>query len=81
MEPDTLKLQTDGKQRLTTLLSFYLAGEDPELHEKFKSLCSFDRLTKLDENYESLEGLTYSDLSEERQHALASYTIPCTISE
>jgi len=69
----------DGKQRLTTLLSFYLAGEDPDLHQKMAKVCTFDTLKKLDENYESLEGLTYNDLTQDRQYALASYTIPCTI--
>lgn len=78
----------DGKQRLTTLLSFYLAGEDPKLfqklcqqHERFHK-CSdglFSTLRKLDENYEDLEGLTYDQLSQDRQFALQSYTVPCTI--
>jgi hypothetical protein len=72
----------DGKQRLTTLLSFYLAGEDPDLHEKHVArVCSFDTLQKLDENYESLEGLMYNDLTVDRQYSLASYTLPCTISK
>lgn len=44
-------------------------------------ISTFDTLTKLDENYESLEGLMYNDLSTERQNALASYTIACTISK
>ena len=97
----------DGKQRLTTLLGFYLAGEDPELFQKLceqfqrvhssssKPLINngsgtfttgggsggglFTTLRKLDENYEDLEGLTYAQLSKERQDALQSYTIPCTI--
>jgi hypothetical protein len=46
-----------------------------------ENICNFDTLAKLDENYESLEGLTYNDLTDDRQYALASYTIPCTISK
>lgn len=64
------------------MLSFYLAGEDPDLHRKWlKKICTFDTLAKLDENYETLEGLTYNDLTNDRQFSLASYTIPCTISK
>ena len=77
----------DGKQRLTTLLGFYLAGEDPE---QYKKLCIkheryhqspelFTTLQKLDEQYAHLQGLTYSQLTPERQRAFQSYTIPCTI--
>jgi hypothetical protein len=74
----------DGKQRLTTLLSFYLAGEDPELYNRIYEQQSsratmFHVLGKLDENYESLEGLTYNELSTARQRALQAYTVPCTI--
>jgi hypothetical protein len=72
----------DGKQRLTTLLSFCLAGKHPEAFKKLQLKTSsslFTSLAKLDENYDSLDGLTYNKLSEERQDALAAYTIPCTI--
>ena len=76
----------DGKQRLTSLLSFYAAGgSDPGLLEKMCQQLDrqpdsmFKVLSKLDENYESLNGLSFSDLSEERQRALESYSIPCTI--
>eukprot|EP00594_Rhizosolenia_setigera_P014879 CAMPEP_0178963618 /NCGR_PEP_ID=MMETSP0789-20121207/15140_1 /TAXON_ID=3005 /ORGANISM="Rhizosolenia setigera, Strain CCMP 1694" /LENGTH=533 /DNA_ID=CAMNT_0020648139 /DNA_START=368 /DNA_END=1969 /DNA_ORIENTATION=+ len=69
----------DGKQRLTSLLSFYLAGEDPELYEKeITKYCNFNRLTKLDENYESLEGLTFNDLSEKRRKTFGKYSLTCT---
>lgn len=73
----------DGKQRLTTLLSWYLCGEDPPLFEKIcqqhesRSMCT--ELRKLDENYESLAGLQYIHLSPERKKAMAGFTIPCTI--
>lgn len=36
-------------------------------------------MRKLDENYEDLEGLSYDQLSQDRQFALQSYTLPCTI--
>jgi hypothetical protein len=71
----------DGKQRLTTLLSFFLAGQNPELYKKLqlKTSSAFSCLSKLDDNYDSLSGLTYDQLSEDRRNALAAYTIPCTI--
>ena len=72
----------DGKQRLTTLLSFYLAGQkDPEPYKKLrlKTSSRFSCLSKLDENYDSMNGLTYDQLSEDRQNALAAYIIPCNI--
>jgi hypothetical protein len=75
----------DGKQRLTTLLSFYLAGEDPDLHKILcqgqteEALCLITTLNKLDETYEELNGLTYNQLSTDRKKAFQSYTMACTV--
>ena len=71
----------DGKQRLSTLLAFYLAGEKPELYRKLvadQKLPAFDSLKGLDENYASLNHLSYTLLSEERQDAFSSFNIPVT---
>lgn len=72
----------DHKQRLTSLLAFYLAGEDKMLFELLKSQVQgqvFDTLTKFDKSYEDLENLSYKQLSEDHQRALQAYNIPCTI--
>eukprot|EP00961_Rhodomonas_salina_P200585 2705765-Rhodomonas_salina.1 len=71
----------DGKQRLTTLLAFFLAGEDPPMFDQLKAQVPgiTNTLTKLDENYDDLNGLTFEQLTTDRKCALASYTIPCTI--
>ena len=70
----------DGKQRLTSLLCFYMASEDRSfLATLMRQPPVFERLSKLDENYEDLNGLSYSHLSRERQFALQSFTVSCTI--
>lgn len=71
----------DGKQRLSTLLAFYLAGEKPVLYETLvreDKLPDFEKLDGLDENYEVLKGLSYAMLSEARQDAYSSFNIPVT---
>eukprot|EP00977_Amphora_coffeiformis_P005451 scaffold1162_cov170-Amphora_coffeaeformis.AAC.9 len=72
----------DGKQRLSTLLAFFIAGDKPELYEKLVREGTlpkrFDTLCNLDESYESLNGLRYEQLSEERKNAFASFNIPVT---
>ena len=72
----------DGKQRLTSLLGFYMNRKqarfpgDPAVREKMlKILPGLATLTKLDESYQALNGLTFDDLSEERQRAFESYSI------
>ena len=75
----------DGKQRLTSLLGFYLNGQDnvpPRLmvdtrfKEKMdKILPDLRCLSKLDESYEKLNGLSYAALSDERKEAYQSYSI------
>mmetsp|Transcript_60103 Transcript_60103/g.178202 ORF Transcript_60103/g.178202 Transcript_60103/m.178202 type:complete len:621 (-) Transcript_60103:80-1942(-) len=73
----------DGKQRMTSLLAFYLYGEDHALFEEIRmdqpSGKLFHKLEKLDENYVSLNGLTFDMLSEERRNALSAYKMTCTI--
>jgi hypothetical protein len=77
----------DGKQRITTLLAFYLAGDDEDPNHDLETFEKLQRrvpnvtstLSKLDENYEQLEGLTFKQLTKNRQNALAAYTIPCVI--
>jgi Protein of unknown function DUF262 len=72
----------DGKQRLSTLLSFFLAGKNPSLHSTLiregKLPTDFTTLSKLDENYESLNGLNYSLLSKKRQNSFSMFKIPVT---
>lgn len=67
----------DGKQRLTSILGFFL-GEDKSdlpvnIQEAFKGL---EVLTKLDETYEDLNGLTFAMMSEDRQNTYKTYRIP-----
>jgi Protein of unknown function DUF262/HNH endonuclease len=72
----------DGKQRLTTLMSFYMASEYPPTYQtviREKMGKPFDSLIKLDENYDSLVGLKFDDLSEDRKNAYRAFSIPCTI--
>jgi len=69
----------DGKQRLTALLSFYLAGAKPDLYQKLKTdnrLSGDSMLQKLEEDYESLNGLTYAQLSKNRKRAFKSFQLP-----
>ncbi|KAL3906808.1 MAG: hypothetical protein SGILL_009124 [Bacillariaceae sp.] len=70
----------DGKQRLSTLLSFFIAGNDPNLHARLiqdgtlpTAICE---LTSLDENYDELNGLSYGQLSDERKAQFAHFNIP-----
>jgi hypothetical protein len=71
----------DGKQRLTSLLGFYLNSKEAQLPrrpnmDKLQSfLPQLASLSKLDESYESLNGLSYDALSEERQLAYQSYKV------
>jgi Protein of unknown function DUF262 len=72
----------DGKQRLTTLLGFYMNRKgaqfpsDPVLREKLiKILPSVGRLSKLDESYKALNGLVFDDLDPARQGAFECYSI------
>ncbi|KAL7576755.1 hypothetical protein ACA910_005670 [Epithemia clementina (nom. ined.)] len=85
----------DGKQRLTTLISFYLNGEQPKTAATTTTTTttthygnaaaaaayvnSFTRLSKLDENYNALNGLAFADLSKERQQVFEDYQIACSI--
>ena len=79
----------DGKQRLTSILSFYLAGKKPELHRKvFHDMMLEDRGAKevtfkelcgLKDSHEALNGLTYDGLSVDRQNGFKSYGLPCTV--
>ena len=70
----------DGKQRLTTLLGFYMNRKDARLptgdivlrDKMLQLLPGLRRLSKLDESYESLNGLSFDDLSLERQRAFES---------
>ena len=68
----------DGKQRLTTLISFFLASQETDSGSKGYST-QFIKLGKLDENYDALNGLTFDDLSEERQNVYENYDIACSI--
>ena len=70
----------DGKQRLSTLLGFYVTGSNPDLYAR---LCKegklpegVDELSNLDEDYAALNGLTYGQLSEDRRSALSDFSIP-----
>mmetsp|Transcript_146488 Transcript_146488/g.255495 ORF Transcript_146488/g.255495 Transcript_146488/m.255495 type:complete len:519 (+) Transcript_146488:71-1627(+) len=76
----------DGKQRLTTILGFYLNGlrdmetlapiGDKTVREKLeKQLPNLEVLTRLDESYEKLNGLNFAALTEERKNAYESYSI------
>jgi Protein of unknown function DUF262/HNH endonuclease len=73
----------DGKQRLTSLLLFYLNSKDVHLPkqqpnmEKLQSLLpQLARLhKKLDESYASLQELSYDELSDARKRAYQSYKI------
>ncbi|CAB9511662.1 Inherit from COG: conserved protein [Seminavis robusta] len=72
----------DGKQRLTTLLGFFMSRKDarfpgdPVIKEKMiKLLPSLSRLSKLDESYEALNGLSFDDLDLDRQRAFESYAM------
>ena len=64
----------DGKQRLCSLLTWYLTSSDPSLLNK-KKLPEFDKLSKLDEDYSDLDGLSFRDLTDTRQKAFESYCI------
>ena len=72
----------DGKQRLTSLLGFYMNRKqaqfpgDPGVRDKMlKILPDLATLAKLDESYEALNGLTFDDLAVDRQRAFESYSI------
>lgn len=75
----------DGKQRLTSLLGFYLNGSghtlldakmDPTFYEKLrKVLPDLKHLSKLDESYEKMNGLSFDDLSDDRQRAFEGYKV------
>ena len=70
----------DGKQRLTSLLGWYMNREgallpgNAEVRKRIQEeLPRLQRLDKLDESYESLNGLTFDDLSSERKRAYEGY--------
>jgi Protein of unknown function DUF262 len=72
----------DGKQRLTTLLGFYMNRKharfpgDPEVREKMlQFLPGLAKLSRLDESYQALNGLCFDDLDLDRQRAFESYAI------
>lgn len=71
----------DGKQRLTSLLGFYLNSEtaslpkDPIRSKLQAFLPQLAKLSKLEESYEVLNNISFDDLTEERQKAFKSYTI------
>lgn len=72
----------DGKQRLASLLGFYLNREnapqvkDPSIRSKVETILpDLKVLSKLDESYEELNGLSFDDLSCERKRAFESYSI------
>jgi hypothetical protein len=72
----------DGKQRLTTLLSFVMASQNPKLYRELiqeKIGMDFKQLSKLDETYDCLDGLTFDHLSSERKVAFEEFCIACTI--
>lgn len=72
----------DGKQRLTTLLGFLLNQQGAVLpravgvRKKIEAILpGLKVLSKLDESYVELEGLSFDDLSEDRRNAFESYPI------
>ena len=72
----------DGKQRLTSLLGFYMNRKnaqfpgDPAVREKMMNILpGLAKLSKLDESYQVMNGLSFDDLSLDRQRAFESYTI------
>jgi len=76
----------DGKQRLTSLLGFYLNREgaepakDPVIREKLDTILpQLKTLSKLDESYQELNGLSFDELSDERKGAFESYSITYVI--
>ncbi|CAB9510309.1 Protein of unknown function DUF262 [Seminavis robusta] len=79
---DGVRDVVDGKQRLSTILGFYLAGENPELHktmvENGTMPTSFKKLTNLAEDYDILNGLEFKSLSETHQRQFSGFTIPVT---
>lgn len=71
----------DGKERLTTILAWYLHRNDAtrptstismQLTNKIPSL---NVLSKLDESYERLNGLSFDALTESRKRSFDCYTI------
>lgn len=74
----------DGKQRLISLLSFFMAGDEDFLLAYNRLKASQPEGTELpeqlklkDENYEGLTGLTFKKLSEERQRAFKNFSVAC----
>lgn len=71
----------DGKQRLTSLLGFYLNSKNAKLPtEPIRSklaafLPQLATLQKLEESYEALNNVSFDDLSEERQRAFKHYQL------
>jgi hypothetical protein len=64
----------DGKQRLSSLISFVLTSTEPELLAKF-DMQPFERLSGLDEGYDELNGLSFNELSPRHQRLLLKYSI------
>ena len=76
----------DGKQRLISLLSFYMAGNEEFLTAYSSLKASMPEGTELpeqlklkDENYEDINGLTFKDLDGSNQKALKRFAIDCLI--
>jgi 5-methylcytosine-specific restriction endonuclease McrA len=72
----------DGKQRLTTLLGFYLNGKDTDQKNFFALDSSLLRvlpdlryLSKLGEDYEQLNGLCFDDLDQKYKRKYKSYSL------
>lgn len=66
----------DGKQRLSSLLSFLLADDNEHVYQ---NLPPFHQLAKLDDDYAVLNGLRFQDLTLDRQNAFEAYTISASV--
>eukprot|EP00798_Chlamydomonas_sp_ICE-L_P030858 gene30858-35903_t len=65
----------DGKQRLITLLSFWKGATEQSPELKAKGIEHKPALTKLEEDYEDLEGLSFNDLSKKHQFQFTGYSL------
>ena len=64
----------DGKQRLTSILSWYAASKSTT--EKARAVFQpFAELSRLEDEYEAFNGLKFEDLSKERQDSFEGYTL------
>ena len=77
----------DGKQRLISLLSFYMAGNDeflPALHELKEATGKGEKELPLqlhlkDEDYMDFNGLEFKKLSEEHRNAFKAFNVACLV--